>query len=106
MIDVVSGTLSTDRDWPMVWLNSPEYAKSIKELDQIIANAANSPPGTMDDGHEFAQDMWTQVKLVTNRMNVALFRNTEYVYNKLMLHVASALLNGCKSQHSPYLPGH
>jgi ABC-type multidrug transport system permease subunit len=38
--------------------------------------------------------MWTQVKLVTHRMNVSLFRNTEYIDNKFALHISLALLNG------------
>ncbi|KAF2090833.1 putative Brefeldin A resistance protein [Saccharata proteae CBS 121410] len=94
MIDVVSGTLSQGKDWNEVWLNSPEHKKTTEELDQIISDAANSPPGTIDDGHQFAAPMWTQVKLVTQRMNVALFRNTDYVNNKMALHIFTALFNG------------
>jgi hypothetical protein len=31
--------------------------------------------------------LWEQTKIVTHRMNVALFRNTNYVNNKFSLHM-------------------
>src|SRR5699024_3490873 len=46
------------------------------------------------DGHEFAMPMWYQIKLVTHRMNVSLYRNVDYVNNKMALHIFSALFNG------------
>ncbi|ATZ56223.1 BcatrB [Botrytis cinerea B05.10] len=94
MIDVVSGTLSKGKDWNQVWLNSPEYEYTVKELDRIIETAAAAPPGTVDDGFEFATPLWQQIKLVTNRMNVAIYRNTDYINNKFALHIGSALFNG------------
>lgn len=94
MIDVVSGNASDGKNWSDIWLESPEHDAVTKELDHIVADAAAKPPGTLDDGHEFATDMWEQIKLVTNRMNKALFRNTDYINNKMALHVSSALFNG------------
>lgn len=94
MIDVVSGQLSQGKDWNQVWLSSPEYEKMNTELDDIINEAASKPPGTVDDGHEFAMPLWEQIKLVTQRMNVSLYRNVDYVNNKFALHIFSALFNG------------
>ncbi|KAH7032172.1 ABC-2 type transporter-domain-containing protein [Macrophomina phaseolina] len=94
IVDVVSGNGSANQNWNSIWLQSPEHEKLVKDLDEIIATAAANPPGTFDDGHEFAAPMWEQVKLVTHRMNVALFRNTEYLDNKFILHISLALLNG------------
>ncbi|RHZ43888.1 uncharacterized protein CDV56_101606 [Aspergillus thermomutatus] len=95
MIDVTSGHLSQGRDWNQIWLESPECALRTAELDQIITAAANNPSATDDDdGREFATPLWEQIKIVTHRMNVALFRNTDYVNNKLMLHVVLGLFNG------------
>ncbi|KAF7587376.1 hypothetical protein BBP40_007342 [Aspergillus hancockii] len=94
IIDVVSGHLSQGRDWNQVWLESPEYDYTVKELERIISDAAAKPPGTVDDGHEFATSLWEQTKVVTQRMNVALYRNTDYVNNKFTLHIGSALFNG------------
>ncbi|KAF4973175.1 hypothetical protein FZEAL_9392 [Fusarium zealandicum] len=94
MIDVVSGSMSQGKDWSQIWLSSPEHEAVVNELDHIISDAASKPPGTFDDGHEFATSMWEQVKLVTHRMNMSLYRNTDYVNNKIILHIFSALFNG------------
>jgi len=94
MIDVVSGPLSQGRDWSQVWLQSPEHEAVTWELDQLIATAAASPSQTMDDGHEFATPLWEQLKLVTKRTSVSLYRDADYVNNKVALHVFSALFNG------------
>jgi hypothetical protein len=94
MIDVVSGRLSQGKDWNKIWLESPEHQRTVEELDHIISDAASKPPGTVDDGFEFAMPLWQQTKLVTQRMNVSIWRNTDYINNKLALHVGSALFNG------------
>jgi ABC-type multidrug transport system permease subunit len=54
--------------------------------------AAAKPPGTVDDGYPFAAPMWEQVKLVTHHM-ISLFRNTEYINNKLILYILLSLYN-------------
>lgn len=95
MIDVVSGNIpEAQHDWNKVWLESPEHQSTVTELDQIIATAAAAEPGMKDDGYEFATTLLTQVKLVTHRMNVSLYRNTDYVNNKIALHVGLALFTG------------
>ncbi|TDZ30775.1 ABC transporter G family member 21 [Colletotrichum spinosum] len=94
MIDVVSGHLSKGKDWNDVWLSSPEHEAVVNELDHMITDAAAKPPGTVDDGHEFALPLWQQIKIVTQRMNVSLYRNVDYVNNKFALHIFSALFNG------------
>ncbi|OQD80303.1 hypothetical protein PENANT_c037G10701 [Penicillium antarcticum] len=96
MIDVVTGGIEAvkDKDWHQIWLDSPEQTRMIQELDEMIEDAAVKPPGTVDDGFEFSMPLWEQTKIVTQRMNVALFRNTNYVNNKFSLHIISALLNG------------
>ncbi|OQE36143.1 hypothetical protein PENCOP_c012G00764 [Penicillium coprophilum] len=96
MIDVVTGGIEAvkDKDWHQIWLDSPEQTRMITELDRMIEDAAAKPPGTVDDGFEFSMPLWEQTKIVTQRMNVALFRNTNYVNNKFSLHIISAMLNG------------
>lgn len=94
MIDVVSGTLSKGKDWNKIWLESHQHADLVSELERITADAASKPPGTVDDGHEFAMPIWEQAKLVTHRMNVSLYRNADYINNKISLHIGSVLFNG------------
>lgn len=96
MIEVVTGAAGQDKtkDWNQVWLESPEHEHLSSEIDAMVSHAASSPTTVNDDGNEFAASIWTQTKLVTQRMNVSLYRNTEYVMNKFAMHVLLALLNG------------
>ncbi|KAL2811226.1 putative ABC transporter [Aspergillus granulosus] len=94
MIDVVSGIRDDGQDWNQVWLQSPEHENLSRELDAIITDAAARVPAVNDDEHEFATSLWTQTKYVTQRMNISLFRNTEYLNNKFAMHISLALLNG------------
>ncbi|KAH6612411.1 multidrug resistance protein CDR2 [Boeremia exigua] len=94
MIEVVSGSLSRGQNWNKVWLESPEFERMNNELDRLIEDAAAKPAGYVDDGHAFAASMWDQIKIVTHRMNVAIFRNVEYLDNKFILHISLPLLNG------------
>ncbi len=95
MIDVVSGSLSQGRDWNRVWLESSEYIKVSEELNRMVQEAASKPvaQAAFSDEREFATDLWTQIKVVTRRMNIALWRNTDYTNNKISLHFFSALFN-------------
>ncbi|KAH8761629.1 putative ABC transporter [Diaporthe sp. PMI_573] len=93
MIDIVSGQGRHGKDWNRVWLQSREYIQFTKELDGMIEDAAGRPESVTDDGYEFAASIWTQTKLVTHRMNVSLFRNTDYLDNKFAMHISLALLN-------------
>jgi ABC-type multidrug transport system ATPase subunit/ABC-type multidrug transport system permease subunit len=92
MIDVV--TRDSGKDWNQTWLASPECEKLTNDIDTMVSDAASRPSTVNDDGNEFAASIWTQTKLVTQRMNVSLFRNTEYVTNKFAMHVLLALING------------
>jgi hypothetical protein len=94
MIDVVTGTHASGKDWHQIWLDSPESAHMQQELDNMIVDAANKPPGTTDDGHEFATSLWTQIRTVTQRSNISLYRNVDYINNKLALHIGVALFVG------------
>ncbi|KAG7122807.1 ABC multidrug transporter atrB like protein [Verticillium longisporum] len=96
IVDVVSSTPSSGvvQDWNKHWLESPEHDALSVEIDRMVEDAAARPTGTVDDGHEFAASLWTQTKLVTQRMNISLFRNIDYLDNKFAMHISLALLNG------------
>lgn len=95
MIEVVTGGgAGKGKDWSQIWQQSPENETLTKDIDMMVADAASRPSLVNDDASEFAASMWKQTKLVTQRMNVSLFRNTEYVTNKLAMHILLGLLNG------------
>ncbi|EHK99732.1 putative ABC transporter G family member 14 [Glarea lozoyensis 74030] len=62
--------------------------------DYFEHEASSAPPKTGDDGFEFAMPLWDQVKIVTHRMNISIWRNTEYVNNKFALHILIGLIVG------------
>lgn len=47
MIDVVTGGIEAVKDkyWHQVWLDSPEHAAAMAELDQIVADATANRQG-------------------------------------------------------------
>lgn len=92
MIDVVSGRFS-DHDWHQVWLDSTEYTETRKQLETIIRESSAKGP-LEDDGHEYATPLFFQTRVVLHRMNLALFRNTGYINNKLALNIGLGLFNG------------
>ncbi len=94
MIAVVSGAMSHHRDWHQVWLASPENKALTDELDAIEKDVLSRPVAYNNDGHEFATSLTEQCREVLKRNSVSLFRNTDYVNNKIILHVAAALFNG------------
>lgn len=92
MIDVVSGRIS-QTDWHQVWLESPKYRDTRNELEASIREASVKGP-VEDDGREYAASPAYQAKIVLRRMNLALFRNTSYINNKVALHIGLGLFNG------------
>ncbi|OWZ67668.1 hypothetical protein AYX14_01471 [Cryptococcus neoformans] len=94
MIDIVSGDLSKGRDWAQVWLESDECKERARELEKLKEAGANNITIVEGGEYEFASTNMTQLKLVTKRASIQLWRDTEYVMNKVALHVMAALFNG------------
>lgn len=82
MIDIVSGDLSKGRDWAQVWLDSEERTQRMKELEELKTSSQGQRHETPDDEYEYASTTWTQLRLVTKRASIQLYRDTEYVTNK------------------------
>ncbi|KAF9875080.1 ABC multidrug transporter [Colletotrichum karsti] len=102
IVDVVQGRFGTEIDWPETWLKSQERNSAMSELE-----ALNSPEGhektaassttTIQDDEQltgFATPLLYQVSLVTRRQLVALWRNPDYVWNKIGLHITNGLFGG------------
>ncbi|WVQ84782.1 hypothetical protein IAT38_006939 [Cryptococcus sp. DSM 104549] len=94
MIDIVSGDLSKGHDWAQVWLDSSECADRARELEELKAEGEKQNIMIEGDEYEYASTNMAQLVLVTKRASVQLWRNTEYVMNKVALHIMAALLNG------------
>ncbi|KAH7230842.1 ABC multidrug transporter [Fusarium solani] len=103
IVDVVQGRFGTAIDWPQKWLDSDEYSQTMAELAALNTSASVTNTGRNDahpateqeeDGNDFATPVLYQIRLVTERQLVALWRNPDYVWNKIGLHVTNALFGG------------
>lgn len=99
IIDVVQGRFGTEIDWAQQWIESSEQEKSMAELDKLIyeeqPEAVNRPSPESDEGEQdFATPTSFQIKEVTKRQFITLWRTPDYVWNKIGLHVTNALFGG------------
>ena len=94
MIDIVSGDLSKGKDWAKIWLESEECKARAKDLEELKKSTEGEQHESEDDKYEYASTTSAQLRLVTKRASVQLWRDTEYVTNKVALHIGSALFNG------------
>lgn len=94
MIDVVSGDLARDRDWSEVWLASKQYTEVTEELERLKKVNEHIKTTNADDAFQFAAREGTQMRLVLHRANTQIYRQVDYVMNKIALHVGIGLLNG------------
>jgi ABC-type multidrug transport system ATPase subunit/ABC-type multidrug transport system permease subunit len=94
IIDVVSGSTGGGRDWHDIWKASPEHTRVREQLEELKSEALSKPSPLKIDDADFATPFWTQLKLVLERQQVALWRNPAYIWNKFILHIISALFAG------------
>jgi ATP-binding cassette subfamily G (WHITE) protein 2 (SNQ2) len=97
IVDVVQGRQGDGTDWPQQWLASPEYQHMMQELHQINLDQAQSGKPSLDaaeDTADFASPIKYQIALVTKRRLIALWRNPDYIWNKIGVHVTNSLFAG------------
>ncbi|KAF5626367.1 multidrug resistance CDR1 [Fusarium tjaetaba] len=100
IVDVVQGRYGTGIDWPQKWLDSEEFSQTMAELRALNASASagdadhTATDQEEEDVNDFPNPVLYQIRLVTQRQLVALWRNPDYVWNKMSLHVTNALVGG------------
>lgn len=94
MIDAVQGKFGDHVDWPQRWLESPESQETLAEIDKLNSLSEKAEPELAVDTRSFATPKMYQIKLVTERQLISLWRNPDYVWNKILLHVFASLFAG------------
>ncbi|KAF1817636.1 hypothetical protein P152DRAFT_470035 [Eremomyces bilateralis CBS 781.70] len=99
IIDVVQGRSTTGKDWVQIWEESPERQNMMQELESLDREALQHAPiideeSQHDQVHDFATPIPYQIRLVTIRQSIALWRNPDYVWNKIHMHILQALFAG------------
>ncbi|KAF6754266.1 ABC-transporter [Ephemerocybe angulata] len=73
-----------DRDWKDVWLDSPEYKAALAEIEAIKAEGLSRPP-TAGDNATYATSFLYQVRLVSQRNMLALWRMPDYIFTRFFV---------------------
>ncbi|KAI1422119.1 putative ABC multidrug transporter [Xylaria sp. FL1777] len=95
IVDVVQGRFGTETDWPAEWEASRERQQTLEQLTVLEQDQSHGHEKTgMEDEKSFAAPILYQISLVTRRQLLSLWRNPDYVWNKIGLHVSNALFAG------------
>ncbi|KAL6405431.1 ABC multidrug transporter [Ilyonectria robusta] len=95
IVDVVQGCSGPFTDWHKRWEESEERRQMMKEIESINAGVREATVSARDrDENDFATPLFYQLVLVTRRQAIALWRNPDYIWNKLFLHILNGLFGG------------
>lgn len=94
MIEIVSGNLGSTTDWASTWLQSKQCHDISEEVSRLQNDRSKPVQETEQDKYSFASTTSYQMKLTLKRASVQMYRNTDYILNKIALHVGTGLLNG------------
>ncbi|XEV04742.1 hypothetical protein FSHL1_010029 [Fusarium sambucinum] len=101
IVDVVQGRFGSHLDWPEIWNNSKEKEQALAELEELeqkIPNTAIASEKESEeseaDSRDFATPILYQTRIVIQRQLMALWRNPDYIWNKIGLHISNSLFSG------------
>jgi len=94
IIDAVQGKEGRAVDWSQIWIDSDERRYVMKELEALNSSYESSTGEDHDVTRNFATPKSFQIQMVTKRQLTALWRNPDYIWNKILLHVFYAIFAG------------
>lgn len=81
-------------DWNEEWRRSDEAKAVLDEIDQIGADKRQTAAPSGKKEVEFAAPTWYQCCLLTKRLFIKQWREPQYAYGRLFVHVILGLING------------
>ncbi|KZZ92294.1 ABC-2 type transporter [Ascosphaera apis ARSEF 7405] len=84
------------RDWADIWRESPELVQLKEKITQVKAERVHAN-GLLHEKAlelEYATPLWHQVKLVTKRASLMLWRSPNYLFTRFFTHVMLAVITG------------
>ncbi|GME70203.1 unnamed protein product [Ambrosiozyma monospora] len=97
MLDAIGSTpgSQSDQDYHEIWINSPEHAAVIAELERLETELIKKPELQVDNKESsYASSLTTQYYEVTKRVFQQYWRSPEYIWSKIVLVMLSKLFNG------------
>ncbi|KAK3950972.1 ABC-2 type transporter-domain-containing protein [Pseudoneurospora amorphoporcata] len=84
-----------NRDWADIWADSPELANVKDTILQMKESRKSAGEQVNHDlEREYASPLWHQLKVVTHRTNLALWRSPNYLFTRVFSHAVIALITG------------
>ncbi|GME84417.1 unnamed protein product [Ambrosiozyma monospora] len=97
MLEAIGATPGShpDQDYHQIWLQSPEHAATIAELERLEKDLLKKPELQVENkGSSYASSMWVQYVQVTKRVFQQYWRSPDYIWAKIVLVLTSKLFNG------------
>jgi len=96
MLDAIGAGLTPrvgDQDWAEVWHESSEFQETLDEIARIKTEASKQGKGeNKTSSSQFATQFWYQLRVVTKRSFVGLWRSPNYVYTRVFIHAVISLI--------------
>jgi len=96
MLDAVGAGITPrvgDRDWAELWRESQEFEDTLDEIARIKVEALKREKGEgKTSSSKFATPFWYQLRVVTKRSFVGLWRSPNYVYTRVFIHAVISLM--------------
>ena len=96
MLDAIGAGLTPrvgDRDWADIWRDSPEFQETLDEIEYIKSEAIRQQNGeNKTSSSRFATPFSYQLRVVTKRSFVGLWRSPNYVYTRVFIHAVISLI--------------
>lgn len=100
VIGAAPGAIST-RDWPQVWMDSPERVAVRQELDDMQRELGQSTSSQAIGFDEFAMPFTYQLKICLKRVFEQYWRTPTYIYSKIFLCGSSVCWHNFSWPRSP-----
>ena len=112
MLEAIGAGISPrigNRDWKDIWLDSPEFARTKAEIEEIkrdalaqrssisttkkaMCKSSNGSPVSLLNCDPDATPIWYQLRIVVQRNALSLWRSPAYIFTRLIAHLIVSLL--------------
>ncbi|KAG9049169.1 hypothetical protein FS837_010988 [Tulasnella sp. UAMH 9824] len=79
------------RDWKDIWLESPEFAKLKREIEELKAESVSKSTEEATKPSTYATPILYQLQVVVKRSLLSLWRSPDYTWTRLFVHIFLSL---------------